>query len=96
MTINLSGKGGGGVKSIQTGSLTLSSIGGNSLGTYDQTITEVDVDKSVAKVGFYSSHDLASQCTAELTSSTNLRIYARNHYSNSANFVIKWQVVEYM
>ena len=85
--------GGGGIKSIQRGIMSIAS--GGAIG--NQTITSVDMSKSslnlLGKRIFIGSTDAADyECTLELTSSTNIRAQRGNSPSNV--LYVSYEIVE--
>lgn len=95
---NLSQFGGGGVKSIQRGTITVNIAGSTSVYSNTATITAVDPTKST--IDLLGSNLPTTQYTTchfrvDLTNSTTVTAYAGNNNGAIGNIVIGYQVVEY-
>ena len=77
----------GGVKSVQTGSVNVTTSG-----NVDVTISAVDTSKSVVFVNTAYQSSVAQEYAGYLTSTTNLRIDCRR---DPALATVYWQVVEF-
>ena len=96
---NLSQFGGGGVKSVQRGTITVNIAGSATTYSNTATITAVDTSKSVLTLlgAAYPASTNYGPATArvELTNSTTVTAYAGHNSGGVGNYIIGYQVVEF-
>lgn len=97
---NLSQFGGGGIKSIQRGNITVNIAGTGTTYSNTATITAVDTSKSVLSLlghTFPASTNFGpAVARLELTNGTTVTAFAGHSGGAVGNYIVGWQVVEYL